>query len=245
MDPLTISAAGGLRSRMESLDLLANNLANADTGGYKTDREFYGLFIAPEAESPDASGLNTLPVIERNWIDFAQGNLRHTANPLDFAIDGKGFFAVDSPSGIAYTRNGNFRLSAAGALVTSEGYSVRTATGRPLQLNPVQPIEVLADGTIRQSGQTVGQLSLVDFENSQQLSKQGNNYFKPPDEKTAKRPFTAQVHQGKLESSNVGSAEAAVRLVNVMRQFEMLQRAITIGGEMNKKAVEEVARVGS
>ena len=245
MDPLTISAASGLRSRMESLDLLANNLANADTGGYKTGREFYSLFVAPEAESPDASGLNTVPVIERNWIDFAQGNLRHTANQLDFAIDGKGFFAVDSTSGVAYTRNGNFRLSPAGAFVTPEGYAVRTANGRPLQLDPAQPIEVLADGTIRQSGQTAGQLALVDFENPQLLSKQGSNYFKPPDEKTAKRPFAAQVHQGKIESSNVGSAEAAVRLVSVMRQFEMLQRALTIGGEMNKKAVEDVARVGS
>jgi flagellar basal-body rod protein FlgF len=244
MDPLTISAAGGLRSRMESLDLLANNLANADTGGYKTDREFYGLFIAPEAESPDASGLNTVPMIERNWIDFSQGNLRNTTNQLDFAIDGKGFFAVDSPSGVAYTRNGNFRLSPAGALVTSDGYAVRTAAGAPVKVDPSVPLEVLADGTIRQAGQTAGQLALVEFENPQLLSKQGNNYFRPSDAKAVTRSSTAQVHQGKLEGSNVGSAEAAVRLVNVLRQFEMLQRALTIGGEMNKKAVEEVARVG-
>jgi flagellar basal-body rod protein FlgF len=245
MDPLTISAAGGMRSRMESLDLLANNLANADTGGYKTDREFFGLFIAPDAAAPDASGLNAVPVIERNWIDFAQGALRNTSNQLDFAIDGKGFFAVDSPSGVAYTRNGAFRLSPAGALVTAEGYTVRNATGSTFKLDPATPIEVLADGTVMQSGQAAGKLALVDFENPQLLSKQGANYFRTSNDKVAAQASTAQIHQGKLEGSNVGSAEAAVRLVNVMRQFEMLQRALSIGGEMNKKAVEDVARVGS
>jgi len=94
MDALTAIAASGLRSRMESLDLLANNIANATTGGYKSDREFYSLYSAPEAES-----LSTMPVIERPWTDFSQGSLRRTGNPLDLALSGKGFFAVTGPAG--------------------------------------------------------------------------------------------------------------------------------------------------
>ena len=89
MDTLTISAASGMRARMESLDMLANNMANADTNGYKTDREFYNLYVSPEAEAAEGSPA-TLPVIERPWTDFSQGSLRPTGSPLDLALTGKG-----------------------------------------------------------------------------------------------------------------------------------------------------------
>src|SRR5690242_11527836 len=107
MDPLTATAASGLRARMESLELLANNVANASTGGYKADREFYSLYVAPEAE---ADPISTMPVIEKPWIDLSQGVVRGTGNQLDVALDGKGFFAVDGPRGPLYTRNGSFHL---------------------------------------------------------------------------------------------------------------------------------------
>ena len=93
---------------MESLDMLANNIANTDTGGYKTDREFYSLYTSAEATGDDPA---TLPVIEKNYTDYSQGSMRPTSSPLDFGIQGKGFFAVDSPSGVAYTRNGSFHLT--------------------------------------------------------------------------------------------------------------------------------------
>src|ERR1051325_1475953 len=129
MDPMTATAASGLRARMESLDLLANNIANTSTEGYKADREFYTLYTAPEAESdPTAS----MPLIERPWIDFSQGTLHATGNPLDLALSGKGFFAVNGPSGVLYTRNGNFRLSASGVLETAEGYPLRGQNGKTI-----------------------------------------------------------------------------------------------------------------
>src|SRR5579872_5066630 len=100
MDPLTISAASGLRSRMETLDLLANNLANAETSGYKTDHEFYGLYTSADAYDPLGSGfVSTLPVVEKQWTDFSQGTLNATGNPLDVALSGRGFIAVNGPTG--------------------------------------------------------------------------------------------------------------------------------------------------
>lgn len=239
MDALTISAASGLRARMESLEMLANNLANAATGGYKSDREFYSLYVSPEATGDP---LSTLPVIDRPWIDFSSGTLRATGNPLDLALSGRGFFAVDGPSGPLYTRNGSFRLAADGTLTAAEGYPVRLAGGRRLAARPGAPLEFTSDGTVRQQGQVVGRLEIVDFANPAVLAKQGDTYFRAPNG-TAATPAAAEVHQGKLEESNVAAPEAAVRLVSIMRQFEMLQRAISIGGEMNRKAVEEVARV--
>ncbi len=244
MDPLVITAASGLRSRMESLDMLANNIANSETSGYKTDREFYSLYTSEEAFAPGASDPYTLPVIEKNYTDFSQGILRATANPLDLAIQGKGFFAVNTQSGVAYTRNGNFQISARGELVTGDGYPVRDEMGKAVQLDPAAPISVAADGTITQSGQIVTKLALVDFKDPGTLLKQGNTMFRPADPGEKPDAASGVIQQGKLEGANVGSPESAVRLVTVMRQFEMLQKAINLAGEMNRKSIDEVARVG-
>lgn len=243
MDPITAVAASGMRARMESLDLLANNVANASTGGYKADREFYSLYIAPESTGADSSDPATMPVIERHWTDLSQGVLQSTGNPLDVALSGKGFFSVSSPSGPLYTRNGNFHLAADGKLVTSEGYAVQSAGSTPLTLPSGQNIEISSDGTVTQAGNVIGQLAIVDFTSSAGISKQGNNYFRvsgaPPS------PAGATVEQGKLEASNSGTADAAVRLVGIMRQFEMLQKAVALGSDMSKQAIEQVAKVGA
>src|SRR6185369_4793774 len=174
MDPLTAIAASGLRARMESLDLLANNVANASTGGYKADREFYSLYASPEAldEAPAA----TMPVIDRPWIDLSQGVLRPTGNALDVALSGPGFFAVDSPSGPLYTRNGAFSMAPDGSLVTPEGYALRGAAGTALKLDSTLPIQILPDGTLQQNGISAGQLDLADFASTAGIAKQGANY---------------------------------------------------------------------
>jgi flagellar basal-body rod protein FlgF len=244
MDPLTALAASGMRARMESLDLLANNVANASTGGYKADREFYSLYVAPEAAGGDAQ--STMPVVEKQWTDFSQGLLQVTGNPLDLALSGKGFFAVESARGTLYTRNGSFQLAPDGKLVTAEGYPVRATTGGALTLNAARPIEISGDGTVTQDGAVIGQLQIADFTSAGALGKQGNNYFRVSD--PALQPVAASgapVQQGSLEASNSGTAESAVRLVGILRQFEMLQKAITLGADMSKQAIEQVAKVGS
>ena len=215
-------------------------LANASTNGYKTDSEFYTLF-----SSENASSDTSLPLIKNQWTDFSQGMLQPTNEPMDFALSGKGFFAVDGPSGPLYTRNGNFRMSPAGILVNADGYAVRGVDKKPIQSQSPQPIEVSADGTVKQGEQVLGQMELVDFSDRSVLAKQGNNYFRNTDAKIQPGKADAQVQQGRIENSNVGAAESAVRLVTVMRQFEILQKAVTLAGEMNRKAVEEVARVNS
>jgi len=242
MDPLTAVAASGLRAQMDSLDLLANNMANASTGGYKADREFHSLYVAPEAE--DNNPVSFMPVIQQGWTDWSQGLLRPTGNQLDLAISGKGFFSVDGPGGQLYTRNGNFRLGTGGKIVTSDGYAVRGASGASLTVQSSRPIEIASDGTVSQDGNTIGQLEVVDFTSTAGLAKQGNNYFRASD--PAVRPTAASgasVQQGKLEESNTGTAEGAVSVIKVMRQFEMMQKAISLANDMNKQAIEEVAKV--
>jgi flagellar basal-body rod protein FlgF len=243
---MTVAAASGMRARLESLEMLANNLANAATAGYKSDREFYSLYVSEEALASNQGELSTLPVIQSQWTDFTQGTLTPTGNSLDFALSGPGFFVADGPSGPLYTRNGGFRVSPAGVLTTGDGYAVGSLSGTPIRLEPGAPAEVSPEGTVRQAGQVMGQLAVVNFAQPAGLGKFGKNYFRALDAQAAPRPAQGvEVHQGKLESSNVAAPESAVRLINILRQFEMLQKAVTLGGEMGRRAIEEVARVNS
>jgi len=223
--------------------MLANNLANAATAGFKLDRESYNLYVAPEAVSPDAPDPTTLPVVERHWTDFSQGQLTPTGNPLDLALGSPGFFAVNGPSGPLYTRNGSFELSPSGVLTTSDGYAVRAAGGGTIQLQANRPIEVAADGSIQQAGTTVASLEIDDFESPAALAKSGKNYFEAGGAAGVRPAASSTVHQGSLEGSNVEAPESTVRLVNLMRQFEMLQKAMSLGQQMGQYAIQEVAKV--
>jgi flagellar basal-body rod protein FlgF len=249
MDPLLISAASGMKARMESLDLLANNIANSGTSGFKADREFYSLVQ------------DQLPVIERNWTDFSQGTLVPTNNQLDLGLSGAGFFALNTPSGVVYTRNGQFQTGKNNQLQTADGYSLRNARdqGRPITVDPRIPIGIAKNGAVEQGGQQIGQLEIAGLGTPASsgassgtiatLAKQGNSYFRMAAPGTAlgmtapPAEASTEVLQGTLEQSNVPAADAAVRLVSIMRQFEMLQHAVTIGADMDKQAITDVARV--
>jgi flagellar basal body rod protein FlgG len=229
---------------MESLDLLANNLANVETGGFKADREFYSVYTSAEASADaQSNGVTTLPVVERQWTDLSPGDLRPTWNPLDLAVNGDGLFEVQTTHGIRYTRNGSFRLSPAGTLTTADGSALRSDKGLPITLDIASPVEVLPDGTVQQAGNPVAKLQISSFA-AGSLAKEGANYFAAAQGATP-AVATGTVLQGKLEQSNVGAAESAVRLVSIMRQFEMLQKAAGIGNDLNKQAIEQVARVVS
>jgi flagellar basal body rod protein FlgG len=235
MDPLLISAASGMKSRMESLDMLANNIANTGTAGFKSDREFYNLYEGQ------------LPSIETQWTDYSQGSLVQTGNPLNLALSGKGMFALNSPSGTVFTRNGVLQISKTNQLETTDGYTPRNVLdkGNPITVDPTQPIDILKDGTVQQGDQTVGQLEIDGPDlNPQTLSKLGNSNFIMSTQ-TAPPPAApgTDVLQGQLEQSNVPVSESAVKLVGVMRQFEMLQKAISVDTDMSRKAIEEVAKV--
>src|SRR5579884_3431001 len=168
MDPLLITAASGMKARMESLDMLANNIANSATAGFKSDREFYGLYQ------------QELPVIEKQWTDFSQGTLVPTGNPLDLGLSGPGFFALNSPAGTVYARNGQFQIGKSNQLQTAEGYTLRNFrdNGNPIEVDPAQAIDIDKDGVVRQGAQEIEQIEISSVSDpSQLLSKLGNSYF--------------------------------------------------------------------
>jgi flagellar basal-body rod protein FlgF len=232
---------------MESLDMLANNLANVSATGFKADRESYSTYASADAlEGGDESGTSAAesPVVDSNWTDFTQGAVVATGNSLDLALEGQGFFVAQSASGPTYTRSGEFHIDAQGILSARSGDPVEGTDGKPIRLDPAQPVEVSSTGEIRQNGAVAGQLELVTFSAPQALSKRGSNSFQLSASDLQPVPSSARVHQGNVEAANVQPAETAVRLVSVMRQFEMLQKAMSLGNQMNQQAIQNVAKAG-
>ena len=246
MDALTAAAASGIRARIESLDMLANNLANESAAGFKADQEAYDLYVSPEAaDSPEGTNPAILPVVQNRWTDFAQGALLPTGNSMDLALSGKGFFVASTPTGPVYTRGGSLRFSLTGQLETLDGYAVQGSDGKPILLDSSKTIEVLPDGNVLQEGQQISRIAVVDFDDPKVLTKRGGNYFRSVSSTTPAPAPQAEVRQGQLEKANSDSAHSASRLVTILRQFEALQKALTIGADMNRRAVEEVAKIGS
>jgi len=226
--------------------MLANNLANASATGFKADREFYSTYVSADAlAAQDATGPPSAesPVVDRIWTDFSQGSIVATGNSLDLALDGQGFFVAQSSSGDKYTRSGDFHIDPQGILSARDGDPLEGTDGKPISLDPSQPVEVSDMGEIDQNGVVAGQLKLVDFTAPDALGKQGNNSFQLSASDLTPVPASARVRQGSVEAANVQPAEAAIRLVTVMRQFEMLQKAMSLGNQMNQQAIQNVAKV--
>lgn len=248
MDPLTTAAAAGMRSRLEALDMLANNLANGSTPGYKADREAYTSYLGEDSLGAELEGTGraqvTVPLIESHRTDFSQGALSPTGSSSDLALSGEGFFLLDSASGPLLTRSGKLSVSRDGKLLSAEGYEFSTVEPQRIRANPQLPIEIDADGTVRQRGEPLGRLKLVSYgAEAQPPKREGVHFILDAGQAKALKASAAEVKQGMVEGSNYSVPEAAVRLVAVLRQFESLQKALQLGGEMGRKAVEEVARV--
>jgi flagellar basal-body rod protein FlgF len=248
MDSLIATAASGMRSRMETLDLLANNIANASTVGYKADQESYNLYFGDKAWQgynegrPDAS---EMPVLQRSWTDYSQGTLVPTGNSTDVALASPGFFVVSGPNEPIYTRNGQFHLSRAGILETQQGYAVQDANGNAIKIDPSLDFQVSPAGNVTQNGAAIGRIKIVTTDANATGERVGAGYFRFPAEANIRAAANPDIQQRKIETSNVTPAYSAVKLVGVMRSFEMLQRAVNMASEMNKQAVQEVARVNS
>src|ERR1700690_2562314 len=244
MDSGFYSAFPGLAARMQSLDLLANNMANVNTTGYKAQKEFYRSFAASldnRAMTPVNQAINNFGLMGGARVDLSAGSLQTTGNDTDLALDGSGFFVVNTEGGIRYTRNGNFSLNASRQLVDSKGNLVQGQDG-PIQL-PLGNLTISTDGTISVDGALVTQLKTVDFAPGTQLSPEGNTDLVAGADAQA-LPSSAQIRQGMLEGSNSDPITSAVALIDLQRNAEMMHRALTIfNTDFNQTALQELPRV--
>jgi flagellar basal-body rod protein FlgF/flagellar basal-body rod protein FlgG len=238
------AACSALKAQSNALEIAANNIANVTTSGFR------GQIPSFESHLVETAGVsmgawehlvNEQAQIQGSRLDLTQGNLERTGNPMDFAISGPGFFAVQAKAGTMYTRNGSFQVSAAGKLVTAAGDSVLGDSG-PIDLPP-GTVAISADGTISVGGAVAGKLRLVEFASPTALTAVGGSYYSAlaSAEKTA---TASTVQQGMLESSNVNSVMAMVGLLTAERQAEMAERAMTaFDSTFNRLAADELPRV--
>lgn len=244
MDSGFYSAFAGLRARTEALDLAAHNLANLNTAGYKAHQAFYQALVAAQSGFQLTAvnrAANNFGVLGGGRIDFRTGNLQRTGNSLDVAIEGAGFFAINTAQGVRYTRNGNFRLNDFGQLVNGAGDAVLGEEG-PITISGGEPA-IASDGTVSVGAEVVGRLRIVEFADTDALVAEGASRFAalPGSERAA---IASTIRQGTLESSNLDAVAGTVAMITLQRHAESLSRALSIfHTEFNRTAVEELARV--
>ncbi|MGO8717935.1 MAG: flagellar hook-basal body protein [Acidobacteriaceae bacterium] len=245
MDSGYYAAFTGLLARQQALDAVANNLANTNTTGFRAEREFFSdALTGPNAFGSQLNtAVNDYGVLGGNQIDLSQGQMVTTGNPLDLALEGQGFFAIEDQKGnIRYTRDGSFMRSSKGVLTTRQGEAVLDAKGKSITI-PSGPVTIAADGTVSVGGGVAGKIGLFTFPAGTPLVPEGvSRYQAPP--KSAKAATAAVVHQGKLESSNQNVVQGTLQLILVQRQAEMMMKALSVfSNDLDQQASQELPRV--
>jgi flagellar basal-body rod protein FlgF len=235
------------------LDVVANNIANINTNGFKADGAVFEEFIGKVARSGNMEGRDNRVSFVRDratWIDMSQGTIERTGNPLDVAIVGKGFLAVQTPNGERYTRNGALQVNNIGQLVTSEGYQVLGESG-PIVLQPKdRNVSISKDGTISvREGEDAateserGKLRLVNFAQAGLLQKDGTGTLKAPDGVAPAPELKSYFSQGTIEKSNVRSVVEMTRMIEVTRTYTQVATMLAQQSDMQKSAIEKLAEV--
>jgi flagellar basal-body rod protein FlgF/flagellar basal-body rod protein FlgG len=245
MDSGYYAAMTGLVARTQALDIAATNLANAQTPGYRAEQEYFrSVLLGPDAEDSQlGQAVNNFGLLGGDRLILAQGALNQTGNPLDLAIQGEGFFMVQSPNGSRYTRDGGFHRSPAGLLVTAAGEPVLSAAGK---LSPVPPGEVSvgADGALSVAGGVVATVGVYSFPAGTQLTPEGANRYVAPEGAEPALARNAAIHQGTIEAANQDTIQGTLDMTVIQRQAEMMQKALTIfHTDFNKIATEDIPRV--
>jgi flagellar basal-body rod protein FlgF len=235
------------------LDVVANNIANVNTTGFKADGAVFAEFLQPRANSELSSpGRMSFVQDSMSWHDMSQGTIQQTGGPLDVAIDGEGMIVVQTARGERYTRNGALQLNNIGELVTLAGDKIVGENG-PIILQPTdRDIAITKDGTIKvregqslNSDSTRGKLRLVTFANPQELRKDGASTFAAPDgvQPTPLPDGRAHVMQGSIEKSNVRPVVEMSRMIELTRAYTEVATLLQQQGELRKNSIQQLAEV--
>jgi flagellar basal-body rod protein FlgF/flagellar basal-body rod protein FlgG len=231
-------------ARQQALDTIANNLANASTVGYRAQKTVFSSVLADAGygnNTPLDRAINQFGVMGDTTLNLSQGALQKTGNELDVAIQGGGYFVVQTANGEVYTRAGNFQVSGNGQLVTQAGDPVMGDRGE-ISLVPGR-VSISSDGTMSVNGAVTGKFKIVEFPSGTKLSSMGDTYYSAPAD-TAQDSTDSDVRQGFLESSNVNPVLGMVELVTAQRSAEMMQKAFAMfNSEMDKTATQDLPKV--
>lgn len=224
-----------MKDQFDKNNIVANNLANINTIGFKKDKIFFEVLDKKVGETRDAAQLT----------DFSQGHLEETNSPLDLAISGRGFFTVETENGMAFTREGHFKLDRNGILRTTNGYAVMGHGGMiALNIGPHEPenVVITQSGEVLVGDEQVGELLISDFENLNNLKKAGSNLFVATEEAIGFEPGQVTIQQGFLERSNVNPAQEMIDLISIQREFESVQKMVRTMDDIFNSAVNQLGK---
>jgi len=234
------------------LDVVANNIANVNTTGYKADNVTFGEYVMPVARANNfRSGDRQVSFTQdrTTWLDQSQGPVVQTGNPLDIAMSGNTFLTVQTPAGERYTRNGSLQINAQGQLVTSEGLQVIGQAG-PIVFQPGdREISISTDGavSVREGANTTdtqrGKLKFASFTDPRMLLKDGTSTFRPPNGMQVDTPTAVRINQGAIEKSNVRSVVEMTRMVEVTRTYTQVAQLLQQHSDMRRTAIQQLAEV--
>jgi flagellar basal-body rod protein FlgF len=219
MDGAPLVNLSNLIAKFRSIDVIANNIANASTPGFKREVAKFEEFLKQMPPSEGEEKPEILSLVANVGVDrdLSQGSINLTGAPYDLAINGKGFFVIQTPQGERYTRNGHFTLDNEGRLVTS-GNTIVATEGGTLTIAPTDGmIGVAPDGTVSGKTGTLGKIRIVDFESPEKLKQEGATLYSSDQ---AAKPGTGKIQQGAIESSNVEPVTEIARMIEVMRAYE-------------------------
>ncbi len=221
------------------LDITANNIANVTTPGFQSSHPIFAEFLV----SVDETGEQIAYVVDKGTVrNLNPGPVNFTGNPLDISIEGRGYFVVENEEGIAYTRNGAFRLDSSGQLITSAGAVVLNDSNDPIVIAPGESqIDVTQDGTISTENGVIGRFRLVEFADEQELLNLGNSLMSSEQEPL--EAADSAVVQGMLEGSNVISVTEISRMIQLLRSYQAAQQLITTEEEREQQAIETLTQI--
>jgi len=226
----------------KQLTVTANNIANMTTTGYKA-QELIFLEHVMAARGGDKNEEISMVIDNSTYRRVEQGALSQTHNPLDMAINGSGYFVVNTDEGARYTRAGDFSLNEIGEIVTKEGYPVVNAAGTPIVVPPGESqITVSGSGTISTENGEIGQLNLVEFDNEQDLIELGGNLYNALDQQALPAKNT-KVVQGMLETSNVQPIIEMNKMIEALRSYQSIQKILQTDHERQRGMIAKLSKV--
>ncbi|GBR02567.1 flagellar basal-body rod protein FlgF [Acetobacter oeni] len=246
MDNTTYIALSRMDTQMRAMSVLANNLSNADTAGYKASHVLFSDYLVKQKDGHAADGTATEAYTQdrSTYRDFGQGTLQQTGNPLDIAITGEGFFSVMTAQGVRLTRNGRFQRLADGRITDGAGNVLLDRTGQPVQLRPQdRTISLAADGTLSTESGVAAEVGLVTVDNAYTLVGEGNQIFRATTQ--TRQLNNKELRQGMLEGSNVNSMTETTQLVQLQRDFEITSNLVESEETREKNAIDKIIQTQS
>lgn len=247
------TALSGAIAQQHALDVVANNIANASTAGFRGDRVVFGELLAGAQQGgPGVDPRQGAPVnpdkfvkVDRDQLDMSSGILKVTSNPLDVGIQGDGFFVVRGENGDRLTRSGNFMMREDGALTTVDGKLVVGDGNQPITFpRGVKNIEIKPNGTVTGDGQEVGRIAIRDVPNAAQLLREGTTTYSITPGTELLTPERTELVQGHLEASNINAFEAVDELITIQRSFDALQRVIDSFQQIDQRTARDIGSRG-